>query len=190
MSPARGRPSRAAAPARQSGWLPLRLAPRLGVFVMADSSEYPCPGGTTENSRGQASRRARPPDAQADGFWALEGRGKNGAGPDPTARRRVSPAPLQGAGPFWVSCPGAALAEGELAPGYSPGSLREQSIYESQVGVAADASLAPDSRSATTLVNRRLLSPRLKSHIVLVPQRGRRRTVRARGNQSRAATPR
>src|SRR5213593_734606 len=43
----------------------------------------PCPGGTTDNSRGQASLRAQPSDGRADGFCALEGRGKNGAKPGP-----------------------------------------------------------------------------------------------------------
>ena len=34
-----------------------------------------------DNSRGQASLRAQPPDGRADGFCALEGRAKNGAKP-------------------------------------------------------------------------------------------------------------
>src|SRR5436309_10001600 len=61
-------------------------------------------------------------------FAPWKGAGRTGRNQGQTKSRIcvLSPAPFQGAGPFWASYPGAALAEGELAPGDFPGSLRDQ----------------------------------------------------------------
>src|SRR5437867_463620 len=68
------------------------------VWLASCTQVLLCPGGTTENSRGQASLRAQPPDGRAEGLCALEGRGKNEA---KWAKQVPVGTPRPGVPPVW-----------------------------------------------------------------------------------------
>src|SRR5262245_56915452 len=110
------------------------------LFRIALDRFHWCPGGTHENSRGQASQPSAAPGQQPLKIFAS----RRDAGrivqthirylgscsilcASAEWRRSIPGGCLSGAPPgrrlLWVAYPGAALREGSLAPGYDPSSL-------------------------------------------------------------------